>query len=97
MEKPEVGMGATVNHWSDRTACTIIYVSPSAKKIVLQADRAVRTDNHGPSDSQSYEYSRDSEGRIFEVSLRKDGTYRVVKSTLRVTIGVRRQYYDYSF
>lgn len=92
---PEVGMGATIYHWSDRTAATIIQVS--GKRIVLQEDSAIRTDKNGMSESQSYDYSPDPNGRLWFATLRKDGNWKVSKSTEIVGIGHRRQYHDYSF
>lgn len=93
--QPLVGMGATISHWSDRTACTVIEVS--GKRITLQEDLDTRTDNNGMSESQSYSYAPDPNGRIFHATLRKDGVYRISKSTEIVTLGVRRKYHDYSF
>jgi hypothetical protein len=93
--QPMVGMGATICHWSDRTACTIIQVS--GKRIVLQEDIATRTDKNGMSESQSYTYTPDPNGQIFFATLRKSGRYMVSKSTELVVIGSRRQYHDYTF
>ena len=41
---PKVGDGATVCHYSDRTACTVIKVSPSGKTIHLREDVATLDD-----------------------------------------------------
>ena len=38
---PTIGGGATVCHYSDRTACTVVRVSPSGKTIWMQEDTAV--------------------------------------------------------
>jgi hypothetical protein len=99
MEKntPEVGMGATINHWSDRSPATIIQVSPSRKQIVLREDHADRTDNNGMSECQEYTYTPDEGGRIYTATLRKDGRYRLTGSKESVTIGSRRKFHDFSF
>lgn len=94
---PEVGMGATVNHWSDRTACTIVEVSGNLKRITLRADKTTRTDNNGMSEMQTYSYAPNPEGGLYYATLRKDGRYRLTGSKESVTIGVRNQYYDFSF
>jgi len=94
---PEVGMGATLIHWSDREPATIIQVSPNGRKIVLQRDKAVRIDNNGLSDSQTYKYESDPEGAIYTASLRKDGSFKITGSKQIVAIGYRNKYYDYSF
>lgn len=93
--KPEIGMGATICHWSDKTAATVVYITP--KRLILREDHATRVDKNGMSESQEYAYSPNPEGREWFVSLRKDGTWRVSKSKEIVTLGVRRQYHDYSF
>jgi len=96
-KKPEVGMGATLIYWSDREPATIIQVSHNHKKIVLQKDKAIRTDNNGMSDSQTYDFEADPNGAIFTASLRKDGRYRITGSKQLVIVGSRRKYYDYHF
>jgi len=95
--KPELEMGATILHWSDRTPATIIAITPSGKTITLRADNAIRTDNNGFSESQSYEYEPDPNGTIYRATLRKDGMYRLVNGKSRVVLGSRRKYHDYSF
>ena len=97
--KPVVGMGATINFHSDSKAATIIQISHKGKRIVLQQDKATRTDQNGVSESQSYNYETDTDGGIYIATLRKDGRFRLVGSTSGSTIslGVRREYYDYSF
>ena len=37
----KVNDGATINHYSDSHACTVIEVSPNGKKIKVQRDKAV--------------------------------------------------------
>jgi hypothetical protein len=98
---PEVGMGATILHWTDRTAATIIDVSPNGKTITVQEDTATRSDSHGMSDAQSYDYASNPDGATHVYTLRKNGKYvkqgNPLKGGQTVAIGYRRQYHDYSF
>lgn len=88
---PEVGMPATVLHWTDRTAGTVIRVSPSGKTIDVQADTATRIDRNGMSEAQSYTFARNPQGRVFTFRLGRDGRWR------GVVLGERAQYHDFSF
>ena len=90
---PEVGMGATILMWTDRKACTIVKVTRT--QVHVQADKAIRTDNHGMSESQSYRYERDTTSPVKIFRLRKDGSYKGEGGQLR--IGDRDAYHDYSF
>lgn len=95
--EPNIGMGATIYHWSDRTPVTVIRISPSLKQIVLQEDKAIRTDNNGMSEWQSYNYECDPNGELYFATLRKDGKYRITGSTRLVGLGERHKYHSYSF
>jgi hypothetical protein len=92
-----IGMGATIQYHSDREPATIIEVSPSGKRIVIQEDSVKRTDNNGMSECQTYEYSPNPEGTIHVATLRKDGHYRLVGQKTSVYVGARSKYYDFSF
>lgn len=94
---PTIGMGVTIQYYSDREAGTIIQVTQNGRRIVIQEDTATRTDNNGMSESQSYEFAPNPEGTIHIATLRKDGTYRLQGSKERVYLGTRDKYYDYSF
>ena len=94
---PSVGDGVTIYGWTDRTPGTIIQVSQSGKRIVIQEYNAIRTDNNGVSESLEYTYERDEKGPIRIASLRKNGAYCLVGGTMIVSVGERRKYYDYSF
>jgi len=98
---PEIGMGATICHWSDRIAGTIIEVKKDKNKLIkfitIQVDNAIRTDSNGMSESQVYEYTPDSDGMTYIFKLRKDGTWKRSNSADGLIIGTRIQYYDYSF
>lgn len=99
MSEPTVGMGVTINFYSDSKAATIIQISHKGKRIVLRQDKATRIDHNGVSESQTYNYETDLDGSIYVATLRKDGAYRLVGATTgsTITLGVRREYYDYSF
>lgn len=93
---PEVGMGATICAWTDRYAGTVIKVGPYGKTVIIQEDKAERTDNNGMSESQHYSYSADPNGRIFKARYGKRG-WRVIGGGYGVVIGTRCKYHDYSF
>ena len=93
----KVGDGATVQLGSDQYPYTIIWINGTGTRLTLQQDKSIRLDNNGMSDCQSYDYIKDLDGEIIDVSLRKDGKYRVSNSKQRVTLGVRRKYHDFSF
>lgn len=93
---PAVGMGATILMYSDRHAATVVEIL-SPKRIMIQEDKAIRTDENGMSDSQSYRYEPNPKGRFHPVSLRKDGRWKGIGSNAVVRLGVRDSYHDYSF
>ncbi len=115
--RPEVGMGATACHHSDRTAGTIEAVDWKHNKVIVtvRADNARRTDNNGQSESQEYEYERNPNGAVyrFQAKLSNDGTaigkwremeinpktgrLNIKSGGAGLSIGVRDQYYDFSF
>lgn len=111
------GMGCTICYWSDRHAATVIgvYRRPDGAlvAVAVQQDRAKRTDGHGMSDAQTYEYSRNhdapvrwfkprkSDGRLIEAELvrkSKEG-YPVLKTLCGawLALGQRAEFYDFSF
>jgi len=53
---PIVGEGATILHWTDRSAYEVIEVSKDYKDVVIQRYAPKRLDDYGMSDCQSYEY-----------------------------------------
>lgn len=95
--QPLVGMGVTIQHWSDRGVGTIIQISHSDKRLVIQEDKTIRTDKNGMSEFQSYSYQRDPNGQIHIATLRKDGRYRISKTKRLVSLDVRNAYHDFSF
>lgn len=99
--KPEVGMPATLLYWSDRKPATVIRVSPSGREVAIQRDRSTRIDDNGMSEGQVYEYERDPDALVEVFTLRKNGRW-VEKGMrmgqgLRLGLGYREEYYDYSF
>lgn len=104
--EPVVGMGATLLHWTDRTACTV--VGWDGKILTVQGDNAKRVDSNGMSECQDYEYTPNPNGGLsyfkktksgFWVGVRKNPeTGRWVQSRgAGLTLGVRMQYHDFSF
>jgi hypothetical protein len=97
--QPEIGMGATVCFFSDRRAGTIIW--HKGNTIVVQLDKASRTDNNGTSDMQEYSYEQNRNGAQYEFTLRKNGKWVAkghgMKNGTSCGIGFRREYYDFSF
>lgn len=98
---PTIGEGATISFYSDRKAGTVIAVSPSGKHITIQLDDAVRIDNNGMSESQTYEFTPNTNNGTLDFSLRKDGRFHEVGAKMyegaRCFIGNRSAYYDFSF
>lgn len=94
---PSIGDGATIYSGSDRLAGTIIDVLRDGKLILIQIDKATRTDSNGMSEIQSYAYVKDSNGIIIEASLRKDNSFKEIKNNNKVLIGIRDKYYNFSF
>jgi hypothetical protein len=100
--EPAIGMGATIIHFSDRTACTIVGIKSfktgakagTVRQIVLQRDIATRIDGNGMCDSQKYRYERDPNGILF-TARPKDGQLKVGSSP--IVIDYREEYFDYSF
>lgn len=96
---PEVGLGATELLYSDRHAYTIVRISKGGKRFWMQRDIARRSDNNGMSNAQTYTYRPNPDAPEVAVSLRKDGKWRRVgfREEGVVSVGLRMEYYDYSF
>lgn len=104
--EPELGMAATITHWTDRDAATVVGIL--GKVVKVQQDHAKRTDTNGMSDAQSYEYSRNPDGRVY--FFRRDKHNRWVQVKFNeltgrwnnaagpgLILGFRDEHYDYSF
>lgn len=100
-EPPKVGMGCTILMWTDRKAATVIGVDETGRRITVQEDKAIRTDNHGMSDAQSYEYERDPNGAQHVYTLRKNGKWiqagERMGTGLGLLLGRRDHHHDFSF
>lgn len=95
----KVGDGATVYYWSDRHAATIVGIK--GRSVFVQEDIAKRIDKGGMSEMQEYEYSPNPNAVVQEFTLRKNGRWikkgEPQNRGTALGIGVRRQYYDFSF
>ena len=94
---PTIGMPATVCYYSDRHAATVIAVSKTGRKVTVQEDTATRTDTNGMSECQTYTYSADPAGRVHVFYRNKHGEYGGRRQGVRLSLGVRSSYHDYSF
>lgn len=109
---PEVGMGATICYWTDRSAGTIVKVQKDKQGrwlIHVQGDSWKIVSGSEFNGSAKYEYERNLEGGIstwrFDapgrwVELRvnhETGRLNKVKGGNGLTIGRRDRYYDPSF
>jgi len=108
---PEVGQGATILHYSDRSAGTVIKVEHKARQtiVTVQEDKATRTDKNGMSETQDYSYEPNPNGPISTFRLNDRGTYDQVRFNTKTSrfnkveeghgllLGARDAYYDYSF
>ena len=61
---PEVGKGATILHWTDRSAYEVIEVSDNKLECTIQRYDPERVDGLGMSDSQSYKYEKLTEEKM---------------------------------
>jgi len=99
--RPDLGLGVTMYGWSDRHSGTIVYVSDNLKEIIVQADRAVRTDNNGMSECQQYKFFRALSDGGSRYTLRKNGRWILAGTDLHngqaISLGSRDEYYDFSF
>lgn len=103
---PKVGDGATIYHWSDRHAATVIAVEKNI--VTVQADTAKRIDTNGMSEMQEYEFSPNPEGYKQSFKMGPRGNFYEVRKNPEtgrwvkidgngVSFGHRRHYHDYSF
>jgi len=105
--KPRVGDGSTICRFSDRTACTVVRVSPSGKTLYLQPDTAT-LDGWKPeiipggfsghcvnNDEQRYTYETNPNAPLHRATRRKDGRFRT--SHRESVIPGRNHFHDYNF
>lgn len=100
---PVVGKGATILHWTDRSAYFVDSVSPDGKTCVIERAKAV-PEFEGMTDSQSYRYERAEGGRQKTLKFRYGSWFEVgtvegkkVYEKVRISFGVMDEYYDFSF
>ena len=98
---PRVGDGGTIYMHSDRLAVTVERITISRAKVITifaREDHAERTDTNGMSESQTYEYKPDPEGRLHVIKMRKINGQKVWRcGNDGVNFGRRDAYHDYSF
>lgn len=94
---PEVGMGVTKIMFSDRHPYTVTKIL-SPKRIVVQADVAIRTDKNDFSENQEYEYKQDANAPEVTLFLNKFGKWKRLGDAQGPTylIGRREEYYDFT-
>lgn len=97
--RPAVGLGVTVQVGSDEYAGTIIEVSPSGHRFVIQYDDSRALKGHGMySGDQRHLHVLNEAGRTKVATYRaKHGRWMVRGITQWVTIGIRETYLDPSF
>jgi hypothetical protein len=101
---PEVGMGATQIRYTDRRAYTVIEIV-SAKEVVVQRDKAIRTDVLGWVDYKTFQIEQDPKGHTRTLVLKKskkhpNGKWVVKGDPIngeRYIIGMREEYFDPNF
>ena len=107
---PEIGMGVTFLHWTDRSPGTIIDIFTIAGDVAIavQADSYKRTDDNGAfTECQSYEFQPNPDGGITHYRL-NSGKWRQVRRSPDsgrwvyadghgLRIGERDAYYDPCF
>ena len=93
--RPVPGMGGTLLHHGDRHACTVTQVL-SPTRVTVRRDRALRSDSHGPSGSQSYCYRTDPLAleQLFECD--GSGEWREVDYPVVLVLGIRDEFYDFN-
>jgi hypothetical protein len=105
-----VGMGATMLSWTDRYPGTVIGIARErgATVLTVREDNATRTDKNGFSESQTYLFEPNENGRVHLFKMNKHGmwdevarnekTGRLVKTGgYGLRIGERAKYHDFSF
>lgn len=103
---PVEGNGATVIYYSDRKACTVLWVRKGVA--CLQRDKVTRLDNNGAMNwGQMYAYQTDEDGELFYFKQDKKGNWRHAIETapgryrmekgVSVWWGIRGEFYDFEF
>ena len=97
---PVYGIGATIVTAHAQRAATVVNVLRNGKTVWVQRDSSERIDGNGISQDQQYVFSRNTDSRVEVFTLRKDGSYVSrgddIRHGARLTLGIRREYQDYS-
>jgi hypothetical protein len=109
MRLPEIGEGATILSWSDRSAGTVSHHFRKGKTVyvAVRDDITKRIDNNGMSDAQTYEYTQNPEGHLTYWKAKGERWVQVRKNieTGRwietggsgIAFGYRNAHHDFSF
>lgn len=94
---PDRGMGATEIMYSDRHPYTVTNII-SARRIMVRADIATRTDTNGFSENQEYSYVEDETAPEITLFINKFGRWKRLGDAGGSTylIGKREEYYDFT-
>jgi hypothetical protein len=99
--RPQVGMAATINYWTDRDPATIIRVSESGKTVWVTGDKHKVISGSEHNGSAEYEYESDPDSHPYQFSIRNNGRWiqagSSAKSGTSLALGRRRRYRDPSF
>lgn len=108
--EPTVGMGVTMLSWTDRYPGTIIRVFRvgTSTYAEVQNDKAIRVDNNGASEQQTWKCSPNKGGSVTTYRKGKTGIWEHVAKNpdtgrykksgrFGLRLGVRERYYDFSF
>lgn len=95
--EPQVNMGCTILMYTDRHPTTIVRVSTNKKTIWIKKDKATRLDKNGMNESQEYSFECDDTAPEERFNLNKRGQYGQTKNGMRLRIGERDKYHDFSF
>jgi len=97
---PVIGMGVTQNYISNREPWTVVEII-DPHTIVVQHDKATRTDNNGQSEDQTYDIQPDPNGEKVMLTWRENGTWHTKGNSRKEgcgwRVGKRRKYYDFGF
>lgn len=101
---PKIGDGATLLHWSDRTAATVVAIRRYMKgpkkgqlrELIIQEDEARLISGSEQDGSARYEYSANPDGIEHVLTKNRQGAWRT-KGGAYIHIGSRQQYRDPSF
>ena len=100
---PVVGKGATELHWTDRSAWFVNEVSEDGKTAIIEKANAIRVDDRGMCESQTYKYERT--GYLRELRfLWGSWRYKIDEPwankkwhKMNIVFGYMDEYFDFSF